>query len=115
MPSGIENKHEQQENSNGDLVDSRSEQKERSRKNKRKRNRGLIIFSAILLVAAVGGLLYWLHARHFEDTDDAQVDGNLSQISARVAGHIVQVNVEENKTVQQGQILAVIDPRDYVV
>jgi membrane fusion protein (multidrug efflux system) len=77
------------------------------------RKRYLVIGGVLLLI--LFALLYWLHSRHFEDTDDAQVDGHLNQISARVAGHIVQVNVEENKMVQQGQILAVIDPRDYLV
>jgi membrane fusion protein (multidrug efflux system) len=77
------------------------------------RKRYLVIGGVLLLI--LFAVLYWLHSRHFEDTDDAQVDGHLNQISARVAGHIVQVNVEENQMVQQGQILAVIDPRDYLV
>ena len=115
MPTATPNKYEQQESSSGDSVDNRSEQKEQNRENKRTRNRGLIIFSAILLVAAVGGLLYWLHARHFEDTDDAQVDGNLSPIGARINGTVVKVYVNNNQMVNADDPLVDLDPRDYKV
>ena len=79
----------------------------------RSRKRFYIMGGVLLLILLAG--LYWLHARHYEDTDDAQVDGHLDQISARIAGHIIQVNVEDNAMVQQGQVLAVIDPADYQV
>lgn len=115
MPAGIENKHGQQESSNSDSVGYRSEQKEQTRENKRKRNRGLRIFSAVLLVAAVGGLLYWLHARNFEDTDDAQVDGNLNPIGARINGTVVKVYVNNNQMVNAGDSLVDLDPCDYKV
>lgn len=72
------------------------------------------IIGGVLLLILVA-VLYWLHSRHYEDTDDAQIDGHLDQISARVAGHISQVNVEDNQMVQKGQVLAVIDPSDYEV
>jgi membrane fusion protein, multidrug efflux system len=115
MPTATQNKHEEQESSSGDSVDNRSEQKKENRENKRGRNRGLIIFSVILLVAAVGGLLYWLHARHFEDTDDAQVDGNLSPIGARINGTVVKVYVNNNQMVNADDPLVDLDPRDYKV
>jgi membrane fusion protein (multidrug efflux system) len=51
---------------------------------KGKRQSVLTIFAATLIIAAVGGLLYWLHARHYEDTDDAQIDANLSPIGTRI-------------------------------
>ena len=70
-------------------------------------------FVVILLV--VGALLWWLHARKYEDTDDAQVDGHISQIGSRIAGYVTKVYVEDNQEVQQGQLLVEIDPRDYQV
>lgn len=73
----------------------------------------------ILLVAAVavvaGALLYWLHARQYEDTDDAQIDGHIHPISARINGTVIAVNpeVRENHFVAAGTVLVEIDPADY--
>jgi len=69
----------------------------------------------VLVIAAVGALLWWLHARQYEDTDDAQVDGHISQIGSRVSGYTAKVNVEDNQEVQAGEVLVEIDPRDYQV
>lgn len=74
------------------------------------RKRFIIIGAVVLVVIAVA--LFWWHSTYYEDTDDAQVDGNLVQISARVKGYIVKVNVEDNQQVQKGQVLVDIDPRD---
>jgi membrane fusion protein (multidrug efflux system) len=80
-----------------------------------KRNRMLVIFVAALVIAAVSGLLYWLHARHYEDTDDAQIDGNLSPIGTRVDGTVVKVYVQNNQMVKVGDPLVDLDPRDIQV
>ncbi len=69
------------------------------------------IIGAVLLVV-IGVALYWWHSSYYENTDDAQVDGNLIQISTRVKGNITKVNVEDNQQVQKGQVLVEIDPRD---
>ncbi len=74
------------------------------------RNRFLIIGAVVLVLIGVG--LFWWHSTYYEDTDDAQVDGNLVQISARIKGNIIKVNVEDNQAVQKGQVLVEIDPRD---
>ncbi len=72
---------------------------------------GLCILAALI----VGGVLYWLHARHFETTDDAFIDGNISQVSAQVGGRVIRLAIEDNQEVTAGQILLQIDPRDYQV
>lgn len=69
----------------------------------------------LLVVMVIGAALYWWHSRNYEDTDDAQVDGNLAPISARVGGHVVRVNVEDGEFVKAGTVLVEIDPRDYQV
>lgn len=74
------------------------------------RKRFFIIGAVVLAIIAVG--LFWWHSTYYEDTDDAQIDGNLVQISARVKGYVVKVNVEDNQQVQKGQVLVEIDPRD---
>lgn len=68
-----------------------------------------------LIVAAVVGVLLYLHYSVRETTDDAQVDAHIYSVSARVGGTITQVNFDENQQVQQGQVLAQLDPRDYQV
>ncbi len=75
------------------------------------RKRFFIIGAVVLVVIAA--FLYWWHSRYYESTDDAQIEGNLVQISARIKGNITLVNVEENQQVQKGQLLVEIDPRDW--
>ena len=77
-----------------------------------KRARALWIFAAVLALVTVGGLLYWLHARNYEETDDAQVDGNLSPIGVRIDGTVTKVYVDNNQAVQAGDPLVELDPRD---
>jgi membrane fusion protein (multidrug efflux system) len=83
----------------------------------RESRRGLRIgiLIAVLAIAGVAAfqITSWLGS--FESTDDAQIDGHLNAISARVGGYVVQVNVEENQYVKAGAVLAQIDPRDYQV
>jgi membrane fusion protein (multidrug efflux system) len=70
---------------------------------------------AALFVLATSGLVHHLYSRRFEETDDAQIDGDISNISPRVGGTIKTVNVVENQAVQAGDLLAEIDPADYQV
>ncbi len=48
-----------------------------------------ILIPAILLLVLVGGYLVWRHFDTYESTDDAQVDGHINAISARVTGHVI--------------------------
>jgi membrane fusion protein (multidrug efflux system) len=51
----------------------------------------------------------------YENTDDAQVDGHLNSISARISGHVIKLNVQDNQYVEAGTVLVEIDPADYQV
>jgi membrane fusion protein (multidrug efflux system) len=77
-------------------------------------NRRLIVIGVILLLI-LGAIFFYWRSTFTEDTDDAQVDGNLYQVSSRVTGHVVKVYVDDNQTVQAGQLLVEIDPTDYQV
>lgn len=77
------------------------------------RRRFIIIAVGALLV--VGALLFWWHSTYYEDTDDAQVNGHLIQISARIAGQVIKVNVDENQAVEAGAVLVELDPKDFQV
>ena len=80
----------------------------------KKSRRRFIIVAVVILLVVIAGLFYW-HSTFTEDTDDAQVDGDLYQVSSRVSGQIVKVYVEDNSEVQAGAVLAEIDPKDYQV
>ena len=73
---------------------------------------GILFF---LVVAAVAGFFLWQYYSVRESTDDAQIDGNIYSVNARVNGTITAVNFDENDTVKEGQTLAQLDPRDYEV
>jgi membrane fusion protein, multidrug efflux system len=77
-------------------------------------NRKGIVIGVVLLLVIAAIFFYW-RSTFTEDTDDAQVDGNLYQVSSRITGHVVKVYVDDNQQVQQGQLLAEIDPTDYQV
>jgi membrane fusion protein (multidrug efflux system) len=74
-----------------------------------------LILAGILAVSIIAGLLYWLHARNYETTDDAQVDGHFAALSTRISGTVTYVNpaVENNRYVTAGTLLLELDPRDY--
>ncbi|HZD44629.1 MAG TPA: HlyD family secretion protein [Acidobacteriaceae bacterium] len=74
-----------------------------------------VIVAVILLVFVGAGLGWYLYSRGFEDTDDAQVDGHLNPISSRIDGTIKSAFVDDNQSVQRGEILVELDPRDYEV
>ena len=76
--------------------------------------RRIIIIAVVAIIALAAGLWYW-HSLSYEDTDDAQVDGDLYQVSARVAGQVVHVDVQDEQHVVAGQPIAEIDPRDFQV
>jgi membrane fusion protein (multidrug efflux system) len=77
-------------------------------------NRVSIVIGVILVLVVAAIFFYW-RSTFTEDTDDAQVDGNLYQVSSRITGHVAKVYVDDNQTVQAGQLLAEIDPTDYQV
>jgi len=63
-------------------------------------------------VVAAAGVAYYIHSLGFEDTDDAQIDGNIGSISTRVVGTVRKVDVEENQVVKAGDTLVELDPSD---
>jgi len=72
----------------------------------------LILGIVVLLVV---GFFLWRYFGSYEDTDDAQIDGHLNSISARVSGHVLKLLVEDNQYVPKGTPLIEIDPKDYQV
>jgi membrane fusion protein, multidrug efflux system len=73
--------------------------------------------AALLLLAVVivgGGLFLW-NSLAWESTDDAQVDGHIMPLSARINGYVLEVPVIEGQLVHAGDVLVTIDPKDYKI
>lgn len=75
------------------------------------KTRRLLFAGGLVVLAAVVSL--FLYYRNRESTDDAQVDGHITQISSKVYGRIAEVLVSDNQQVKAGQLLAKLDPRDF--
>jgi membrane fusion protein, multidrug efflux system len=69
---------------------------------------------AVLVLLVVGFFVY-RYMTSYESTDDAQIDGHINSVSARISGHVVRLNVDDNQYVQAGTVLVEIDPADYQV
>ncbi len=78
-----------------------------------KRRRIVLLTLVALLITA--GLLYWWRSTFWETTDDAQIDGHINPISARVGGHVLRLDFRDYQYVEAGALLLVIDPADYKV
>jgi membrane fusion protein, multidrug efflux system len=74
--------------------------------------RHLLLIGGLAVVAAVA-VGFYLHSRNRISTDDAQVDGHIVPIAAKISGSVDQVLVDDNQQVNAGDVLVRIDPRDY--
>jgi membrane fusion protein, multidrug efflux system len=72
----------------------------------------LILTGLVILVAV---FFLWRYLTSYESTDDAQIDGHVNAVSARVSGHVVKLNVQDNQYVEKGTVLVETDPADYEV
>lgn len=79
----------------------------------KKRNPRFAIVLGVLVVAGSAfGISKYLHGQAHEETDDAQVEANISPVIPRVAGYIQEVRVKDNQRVRRGDTLAILDDRD---
>jgi membrane fusion protein (multidrug efflux system) len=82
---------------------------------KGRRSRARIIVPIVILILLVGGYFAWKHFDAYESTDDAQIDGHVNTISARINGNVIEVLTDDERYVKAGDVLVRIDPRDYQV
>lgn len=75
------------------------------------RLRRVALLAIPLLV--LSGLGFWLSTRNKESTEDAQVDGHMVSIASRVQGTVATLNVKDNESVQQGQVLLTLEDQDF--
>jgi membrane fusion protein (multidrug efflux system) len=79
------------------------------------RSRRKVIVAVVVVVLALVAVGIWWHSTYSEDTDDAQVNGHLIQVSSRISGQVLKVDVDENQVVNKGDVIAELDPSDYQV
>src|SRR5271157_1722017 len=73
-----------------------------------------VAFLVAIVVVLLAGWFWW-DSRHWESTDDAEIDGHIYPISARVSGQVIKVNYDDGQVVRKGDVLVQIDPTDYQV
>ncbi len=72
----------------------------------------LIILIIMILLGAWFGVTKFTHAKHHEETDDAQVEANIIPVIPRVSGYVKAVRVKDNQFVKEGDTLIIIDDRE---
>lgn len=94
-------------------VDSRESRKERAVGYFRRHPAAKWVLLALALLLIAGVIFVWHYYSVRESTDDAQIDGHIDPISARVSGTVLRVLHDENEFVQAGTLLVELDPKDY--
>jgi membrane fusion protein (multidrug efflux system) len=78
---------------------------------------GNIVITIIAIIVVLAGVFYfiqyWGFSRHYEETNDAQVESYINPVSARAGGYIEQVKFEEHQLVKRGDTLVILDDREY--
>ena len=108
-----EKEHEEEQPQEKKEVEEEEQNEEPEKPPFYKRPVPMIILGVVLLIAIVAGVLWWLHARQFEKTDDAFITGHLVRVAPRVSGQALKVLVDDNQLVHKGDLLVQIDPRDF--
>src|SRR3954471_2517937 len=80
---------------------------------KQKKNK---VFATVLIVLVVLGAIFgitkYIHGKHHEETEDAQVEADISPIIPKVSGYVLKLFVEDNQPVKKGDTLVILDDRD---
>lgn len=85
---------------------------EQTEKKSNKKLFSRIILVVIILVGLVIGFIKYREALRYETTDDAQLETDISSVTARVSGYISKVFFEDNQHVKKGDTLVILDDRD---
>ena len=88
---------------------------ERPRGDPVRRRRARFVLLALVAAALAGAAVFYLVTLGRESTDDAQVEGHVSNVAPRVAGQVVRVLPSDNQVVAAGDVLVELDDRDYAV
>ncbi len=79
---------------------------------KPKSKRFIIIFILLVVFGGWFGISKYIHGQHHEETEDAQVQANISPVISRISGYVAEVKVQDNQKVRKGDTLLILDNRD---
>ncbi len=79
---------------------------------KKTNKRFTIVLGLLVLVGGTFGVTKYVHSLHHEETDDAQIEANISPVIPHVGGYIAEVRVTDNENVKKGDTLVILDDRD---
>ena len=74
---------------------------------------GVVVIAVV--IALTWGIKTLIYSRAHETTDNAQVDGHIVPVLAKVGGYVTAVLVQDNDSVTKGQSLVRIDDAEYRV
>ncbi|MCH5687183.1 HlyD family secretion protein [Niabella sp. W65] len=79
---------------------------------KKKKSYIFIILAVMIVLGAYFGISGYIHGQRHEETDDAQVEANLSPVISKISGYVSEVRVRDNQFVNRGDTLLILDKRD---
>ncbi len=74
-----------------------------------------ILFIILAAAAVIFGSYYYIDSLKYETTDDAYIESDLVQIAPRVSGQILEIYIQDNKRINEGDLIAKIDDADYKI
>jgi membrane fusion protein (multidrug efflux system) len=76
-------------------------------------NRRVLVVAGVIVLIALGiGARMWYRSHYFVETENAYVSGHVHPVSSRIPGVVTRVLVEDNQAVQEGDVIAELDPFD---
>jgi membrane fusion protein (multidrug efflux system) len=76
-------------------------------------NRRVLVVAGVIVLIALGiGARMWYRSHYFVETENAYVSGHVHPVSSRISGVIARVLVDDNQVVQEGDVIAELDPLD---
>lgn len=82
---------------------------------KKKSNGFVIALIVLVVVGGTFGTMKYIHGLHHEETDDAQIEANISPVIPRISGYVTEVRVKDNQKVKKGDTLVILDNRNEVI
>jgi membrane fusion protein, multidrug efflux system len=79
----------------------------------RERRTAVLALAALIIVALIGLVVWWVNSMGYLSTDDAFIDARTVTISSQVNAAVVDVPVTDNQSVGAGTVLVRLDDRDY--
>lgn len=82
---------------------------------KKKSKTFLIVLIILVIAGGWFGISKYIHGQHHQETDDAQIEANISPVIPRVGGYVKEVRVKDNQLVKKGDTLLILDDRDFAL